>query len=477
MKVAVLKEIVAGEKRAAAVPATVEKMVAAGIEVKVQAGTGLSSGFSDGDYRAAGAAIASDADGAEVVLKVQRPADEELDAIPERAALIAYTLQARGDARYLEKLKRRGISALSLDLLPRIARAQNMDVLSSMANIAGYKSVLLAANALGKFFPMLMTAAGTVLPARVFVLGAGVAGLQAVATARRLGAVVSAFDIRPAVKEQVESLGARFVGMALDQHAEDAKGYAKEVSADTARKEKELLVEEMKATDACITTALVPGRRAPVLVTAEMVEAMRPGSVIVDLAAEQGGNCQLTEAGKEIVHQGVTILGPVDIPRPSTDLVFLAADSTAELARIGVLRPSLVPDGAIWIVSRKGRARTLRDVDVIDVFSTDGATVVLPEQGQLIDLGLIGDLYVFVLAGFLGYQVISRVSPLLHTPLMSATNAISGISLVGSLVVAGAGYNEVSTLLGFVAVTASTINVVGGFLITDRILKMFRAGK
>src|SRR5205823_4832808 len=297
----------------------------------------------------------------------------ELEGIPERAALIAYTLQSRGDAGYVEKLKRRHISALSLDLLPRIARAQNMDVLSSMANIAGYKSVLLAANALGKFFPMLMTAAGTVLPARVFVLGAGVAGLQAVATARRLGAVVSAFDIRPTVKEQVESLGARFVGADLDQHAEDAKGYAKEVSADTARKEKELLLEEMKATDACITTALVPGKRAPVLVTAQMVEAMRPGSVIVDVAAEQGGNCELT--------------------------------------------------------------------------------------------------------GCRRYQVISHVSPLLHTPLMSASKPISGITLVGSLAVAGAGYNEVSTLLGFVAVTASTINVVGGFLITDRILKMFRAGK
>jgi NAD(P) transhydrogenase subunit alpha len=181
-----------------------------------------------------------------------------------------------------------------------------MDVLSSMANIAGYKGVLLAANALGKFFPMLMTAAGTVLPAKVFVLGAGVAGLQAVATARRLGAVVSAFDIRPAVKEQVESLGARFVAVGLDEHAEDAKGYAKEVTAETARREGELLLLELKTTDACVTTALVPGKRAPVLITAQMVEAMRPGSVIVDLAAEQGGNCELTE--------GVTIIGPLNVP-------------------------------------------------------------------------------------------------------------------------------------------------------------------
>src|SRR5207302_8469870 len=188
-----------------------------------------------------------------------------------------------------------------LALLPRITRAQPMDVLSSQATVPGYKAVLLAASTAGRLFPMLVTAAGTLPPARVLVLGAGVAGRQAIATARRLGAVVSAFDVRPAVKEQVESLGARFVGVGLDQHAEDAKGYAKEVSAETAQKERQLLLEELKATDACITTALVPGKRAPVLVTAEMVKAMRTGSVIVDLAAEQGGNCELTQPGKEIV--------------------------------------------------------------------------------------------------------------------------------------------------------------------------------
>jgi NAD(P) transhydrogenase subunit alpha len=302
-----------GEKRVAAVPTTVEKMAAAGMEVVVESGAGLAAGFLDADYRAAGAQVESNPTGGEVVLKVQRPSLAELDRVPEGAALIAYSLQ-RGGPEFVEKLKRRRITALSLDLLPRIARAQSMDVLSSMANIAGYKSVLLAANALGKFFPMLMTAAGTVLPAKVFVLGAGVAGLQAVATARRLGAVVSAFDIRPAVKEQVESLGARFVAVGLEEHAEDAKGYAKEVSAETARKERELLIQEMKATDACITTALVPGKRAPILITAEMVQAMKAGSVIVDIAAEQGGNCELTEAGKEIVKHGVTIVGPVNVP-------------------------------------------------------------------------------------------------------------------------------------------------------------------
>ena len=318
MRVAVLKETVEGEKRVAAVPATVEKMVGAGIEVVVEGGAGVASGFPDADYRGAGAKVdtrpESTLSDGDVVLKVQRPSAQEVDRIPERAVLVAYSLQARGDAWVSEAWKRRRISAISLDLLPRIARAQSMDVLSSMANIAGYKSVLLAANALAKFFPMLMTAAGTVLPAKVFVLGAGVAGLQAVATARRLGALVSAFDIRPAVKEQVESLGARFVAVGLHEHAEDAKGYAKEVSAETARKERDVLLEELRTTDACITTALVPGKRAPTLITGEMVRAMKPGSVIVDLAAEQGGNCELTEAGKEVVRHGVTILGPLNLP-------------------------------------------------------------------------------------------------------------------------------------------------------------------
>jgi NAD(P) transhydrogenase subunit alpha len=317
MKVVVLKEIAAGEKRVAAVRPTVEKMAAAGIEVVVETGAGESAGFADAEYVAAGARVEARPETVlgrgDAVLKVQAPAaPQELDRFPQGAVLIASTLQRRGD-HFLQELARRRITAFSLDLLPRIARAQSMDVLSSMANVAGYKSVLLAANALARFFPMLMTAAGTVVPAKVFVVGAGVAGLQAVATARRLGAVVSAFDIRPAVKEQVESLGARFVAVGLEEHAEDAKGYAKEVSAETAQKERELLQRELAATDACITTALVPGKRAPILITAEMVRVMRPGSVIVDLAAEQGGNCELTEPGKESVQHGVIIIGPVNV--------------------------------------------------------------------------------------------------------------------------------------------------------------------
>jgi len=316
MKAAVVRELAEGEKRVAAVPATVEKMVKAGIEVSFESEAGLASGFQDGEYREAGAQVAPSAEAAlahaNLWLKVQKPRPEELDRLPEGSALIASGFRAGADLG--DALRGRRITAFSLDLLPRIARAQSMDVLSSMANIAGYKGVLLGAGALGKFFPMLMTAAGTVLPAKVLVLGAGVAGLQAIATARRLGAAVTGYDIRPAVKEQVESLGARFLEAGLEAQAEDAKGYAKEASADAARKGREAIAQELKSTDVCVTTALIPGKRAPLLLTADMVDGMRMGSVIVDLAAEQGGNCELTVPGKEIVRHGVTILGPVNLP-------------------------------------------------------------------------------------------------------------------------------------------------------------------
>jgi NAD(P) transhydrogenase subunit alpha len=320
MKVAFLRELHEGEKRVSAVPATVEKLVKAGIEVAVESEAGLASALPDAEYAKAGARIARFPEvlgEASVVVKIRPPVAREpaheIDSFPEGAVLISAGLQ-RNDETLREKLKRRRISAFSLDLLPRIARAQSMDVLSSMANIAGYKSVLLAANALGKFFPMLMTAAGTILPAKVLVLGAGVAGLQAIATARRLGGLVAAFDVRPAVKEQVESLGARFVAAEVHQGAEDARGYAKEVSGDAANREREAILKELAQADVCITTALVPGKKAPILLTEAMVQAMGLGSVIVDLAAEQGGNCELTEPGKSVVKHGVMILGPVNLP-------------------------------------------------------------------------------------------------------------------------------------------------------------------
>jgi len=312
MKLGVPKETVAGERRVALVPDTVAKLVKAGHEVVVESGAGVESGFPDATFQAAGARV-GDPWTAELVCKVQKPDPAEVGKLREGAALIGQ-LQVVTSPDLLRGLAARRVTAFSLELLPRITRAQAMDVLSSQATVAGYKAVLLAAETVPKFLPMLVTAAGTLSPARVLVLGAGVAGLQALATARRLGAVTSAFDVRPAVKEQVESLGAKFLVMEQQVQAEGAGGYAKELSADQHQRELEFLAKSVKDQDVVITTAAIPGKKAPILITRAAVEGMRPGSVIVDLAAETGGNCELTRAGAAVVHQGVTILGPLNLP-------------------------------------------------------------------------------------------------------------------------------------------------------------------
>lgn len=323
MKIAVVKEIREGERRVAAVPETCKKLAKAGIRVGVESGAGESAFFPDDAYREAGATVETDAaallGSADFVLKAQPPdfnpalGKHEADLMREGAMLLT-TLAPGRYPEVVEKLAARRISAFSADRIPRISRAQSMDTLSSMANIAGYKAVLIAANLLPRYFPMLMTAAGTVFPAKVFVIGAGVAGLQAIATARRLGASVEATDTRPAVKEQVESLGARFAGVEAGESAEDASGYAKELSADFYRRQAELLAERCAAADVVITTALIGGVKAPRLITAEMVRAMKPGSVIVDLAAEAGGNCELTRPGETVAERGITICGPLNLP-------------------------------------------------------------------------------------------------------------------------------------------------------------------
>jgi len=312
MKFGVPKETVAGERRVAFVPDTVAKLVKDGHEVVMEPGAGVAAGFTDAAYRAAGASL-GDAWTADVVCKVQQPSAAETGKLRETATLVGL-LQAATSADLVRQLAQRRVTAFSLELLPRITRAQAMDVLSSQATAAGYKAVLLAAETVPKFFPMLVTAAGTLSPARVLVLGAGVAGLQAIATARRLGAIVSAFDVRAAVKEQVESLGAKFLAMEQQVQAEGAGGYAKELSEDQHRRELEFLARSVKDADVVITTAAIPGKRAPVLVTRAAVEGMRPGSVIVDLAAETGGNCELTQPGVPVEHEGVTILGPINLP-------------------------------------------------------------------------------------------------------------------------------------------------------------------
>jgi NAD(P) transhydrogenase subunit alpha len=312
MKLGVPKETVAGERRVALIPDTVAKLVKDGHEVQVEPGAGVAAGFTDDAYRTAGATL-GDAWTADIVCKVQKPSAAEVGKLRQNAALVGQ-LQAATSPDLLQQLAQQRVTAFSLELLPRITRAQAMDVLSSQATAAGYKAVLLAAETTPKFFPMLVTAAGTLSAARVLVLGAGVAGLQAIATARRLGAIVSAFDVRAAVKEQVESLGAKFLAMEEQVQAEGTGGYAKELSADQHQRELEFLARSLKDADVVVTTAAIPGKRAPILVTRAAVEGMRPGSVVVDLAAETGGNCELTQAGTTVVHQGVTILGPVNLP-------------------------------------------------------------------------------------------------------------------------------------------------------------------
>src|SRR5687768_101211 len=351
MLIGVPREIASGERRVAVVPEVVSQLTKAGHRVVVERGAGMRAGFTDEAYRTAGCDLADSAEEiystAQMILKVQRPGrdeagEAELDQMKEGSVLIGL-LQPSGDPALFQQLAERRIIACTMELVPRTTRAQMMDALSSQSTVAGYKAVLLAANSLQKFFPMLMTAAGTVRPARVLVIGAGVAGLQAIATARRIGAVVEAFDTRPVVKEQVQSLGATFVE--LDLHgevAQDAGGYARELAEEHIRKEKELIHEHARNADVVITTALVPGRKAPLLIDAKTVAAMRPGSVIVDLAGEMGGNCELTEPGKTIQRHGVTIIAPLHI---SSDLAYHASQMYAK--NISALIALMTQEGSL----------------------------------------------------------------------------------------------------------------------------------
>lgn len=330
MKIAVLKESRPLEARVAATPESVKKLLALGASVAVEKGAGLAAAYPDEAYVAAGAVVTAQAEalnGADLILKVQRPTEAELAAYPENATLVAM-LSPHAEPALLPEYNKRRLTTFALEFVPRITRAQVMDVLSSQSNLAGYRAVLEAAHAYGKAFPMMMTAAGTVAPAKVMIMGAGVAGLQAIATARRLGAVVSATDVRLAAKEQVESLGGKFV-MVDDEEAKQAEtsgGYAKEMSEAYKAKQAALIAETIKSQDIVITTALIPGRKAPVLVTEEMVRSMKPGSVILDMAAEQGGNCTLTKAGETVEVNGVRILGIVNIAsRIATDASALYA--------------------------------------------------------------------------------------------------------------------------------------------------------
>jgi NAD(P) transhydrogenase subunit alpha len=348
MRVAVAKETTANERRVALVPDAVRLLVRAGLEVALQAGAGAAAGYPDAAYEAAGAKIEPDPAqllaAADVVLAVQAPGDAAIASLRRGSVLVGF-LRPLDQPALAARLAAAGVTSFAVELVPRTTRAQAMDALSSQASLAGYRAVLLAAVELGKILPMMTTAAGTIAAARLLVIGAGVAGLQAIATARRLGALVEAYDTRPAVKEQVESLGARFVELPLDtRDAEGAGGYAKAQSDEFLARQRELLAERVRAADAVITTALVPGARAPLLIDASMVSGMRPGSVIVDLAAANGGNCALTRPDETVVAGGVHVLGPTNLPAQA------AHDASRVYARnLTALLQHLVKDGALQL--------------------------------------------------------------------------------------------------------------------------------
>jgi NAD(P) transhydrogenase subunit alpha len=360
VRLVVLAETAPGERRVAAVPETVSKLVAAGYEVLIEAGAGSAADFDDDAYTAAGASVRPDRDrllaDAEVLVAVAPPTEDVAKALPRGVTLISF-LPLGGNAGLLRQLADRGATVFALELVPRISRAQSMDALSSQALVGGYRAVLVAATRVPKFFPMFMTAAGTIPPARVLVLGAGVAGLQAIATARRLGAVVEAYDVRAAAAEEVRSLGATFVELELETQ-EGAGGYARAQSDEFLAKQRELLGERVAAADVVVTTAAVPGRRAPVLVTTSMVEGMRRGSVIVDLAAETGGNCELTRAGEDVDHHGVTVVGLRGAPSAvATHASALFARNVLNLLLLMTSDGQLAPDWSDEIVAGCGVIR------------------------------------------------------------------------------------------------------------------------
>ncbi len=512
MKIGVPREVERDERRVAASPDSVRRLAQLGFEILIESGAGQSAGFADADYRAAGAEIVDAAAvwNCGLVAKVRAPQSREVGLLREGGVLVSLLFPAQNEA-LVEALAARGVSVIALDAIPRVSRAQKLDVLSSMANIAGYRAVVEAANVYGGQFTAQITAAGKTPPAEVMIIGAGVAGLAAIAAARGMGAVVKAFDTRPAVKEQVESLGASFLELDFEESGEGGGGYAKVMSQEFIDAEMALFREQAKRVDVIITTALIPGKKAPVLITEDMVEMMKTGSVIVDLAAAQGGNCAFTEPGESVDHGGVKIVGYTDLtsrmPRHASQM--FSANVAHLLEEMGggdnfgideedeVIRAALVlRDGVSkWPppkieVAAPPPAKAEAKAEVTEPVTPAPASPVrelLPRAIALLVAAamlacvalfapreFVQHFTVFVLAVFIGWQVVWNVTPALHTPLMSVTNAISGIILVGGLLKGASGQLDLAALLGTVAVFVATINAFGGFLVTHRMLKMFR---
>ena len=519
-RIGIPKEIAAGERRVAATPTTVKKLQKLGFDVLVEHAAGEDANFSDASYQAAGCEIVQTAtdlwEKSDIVLKVQPPQEHpngrhEADMLSADKSLISFIWPAQNQA-LVERLSQQQATVLAMDAIPRISRAQKMDALSSMANIAGYRAVIEAANQFGRFFTGQITAAGKVPPAKVLVIGAGVAGLAAIGAAKSLGAIVRAFDTRPVVKEQVESLGAEFLELTFEEDGTGQGGYAKTMSPEFIAAEMELFARQAEEVDIIITTALIPGKKAPLLITQETAELMKPGSVIVDMAAEQGGNCAVTKPGEVYVHNGITIVGITDFPSRmasqasqlyGTNLCHLLSDMGGsddykidfedEAVRGALIthagevtwpapkpeqppQPAATPSEAIApAADPSGPAKSSASPVLQGLLKWVGiaaAASLFLTIGLTAPASFLSHFTVFILACFVGWQVIWNVSPSLHTPLMSVTNAISGIIIIGGLLqLKGL---SATSVLGAIAILVGTINISGGFLVTQRMLKMFR---
>ncbi len=513
MRIGVPLETKPGETRVAATPKTVEQLIALGYAVAVQSGAGVAASFSDAAFGSAGAEVVADVWDADIVLKINAPSAEELTRVHEGQYVVSLMAPAL-DPDLVRSLAERGATALAMDAVPRISRAQSLDVLSSMANIGGYRAVIEAAHEFGSLFTGQVTAAGKVPPAKVLVVGAGVAGLAAIGTANSLGAIVRAFDARSEVAEQVESMGAEFLRIDVTDEGPSATGYAKEMGEDFNRKAAELYAAQAKDVDIIVTTALIPGKPAPRLITEEMVATMKPGSVVVDMAASNGGNVAGSVVDEKVVTEnGVTILGYSDLPgRLPTQASQLFGTNLVNLLKLltpekdgevhldlddPVQRGMTVATGGevLWppppvqVSAAPAAAPAPEPEDPAVVAAREAAAAATRSRRRLVLSGIAavlvilavtysppsftGYFTVFALAVVVGFYVISGVSHSLHTPLMSQTNAISGIILVGALLQLGS-TNLAVTILSFVAASIASINIFGGFLVTYRMLGMFR---
>ena len=511
MLIGVPRERLDNESRVAATPKTVQQILKLGFDVIVEHDAGFKASFEDQAFVAAGAKVGDAAQvwQADIIFKVNAPTDDEIALIKEGATLVSFIWPAQ-NPQLMEKLSAKKINVLAMDAVPRISRAQALDALSSMANIAGYRAVVEAAHEFGSFFTGQITAAGKVPPAKVLVIGAGVAGLAAIGAANSLGAIVRAFDSRPEVKEQVESMGASFLEIDFKEEGGSGDGYAKVMSEEFNRRALALYAEQAKEVDIIITTALIPGRPAPRLITKEMVESMKPGSVIVDLAAATGGNCELSKAGEVVVTDNqVKIIGYTDLPsRLPTQSSQLYGTNLVNLLKLlcknkdgqidinfedVVLRGvTVIRDGEVtWpappiqvSAQPQQQAKAASAVKKEEEKPTDprkkygimaAVGVLFLWLTSIAPAAFLSHLTVFVLACVVGYYVVWNVSHALHTPLMAVTNAISGIIIVGALLQISQGHFFIS-VLAFIAILVASINIFGGFRVTQRMLSMFRKG-